>query len=418
MKKYELVVVGGGLSGVAAAVSAAREGVKTLIIEKEGCLGGAMSNSSVYPFMKYYIKNEDGSRRLLSDGIFTEMRKRQRELVETDDEYSKFSPEIFKFVLDDMADEAGVDLLFHSLVIGVDVDERRIRSLKVATKGEIINVEADMFIDASGDGVLIEKSGCAYQLGRESDGLSQPMTTCFRLCDVDLELFAAEKEELQKKYLEEKEKGNIRNPRENILTFIGLGSNILHLNTTRVIKLDPTDSFDLSIAEVEARRQVLEMYRFLRENARSCKNCRIISMAQEIGIRESRKLLGEHVLTADEMKNQVVFEDTVALGNYMIDIHNPSGEGTYLYRFKEGEYYRIPYRSLLPREIDNMLVAGRCLSATHEAHSAVRIMPICACLGEAAGVASALSKKSGKDFHGIDTSELRRMLSQNGAAID
>ncbi len=417
MEKYDLIVVGGGLSGVAAAVSAAREGVKALLIEKCGCLGGAMSNSAVYPFMKYYIKKEDGTRRLLSDGIFTEMRRRHEEMGGVE-EYG-LSPEIFKIMLDEMATEAGVEILFHTMLIGAETDGRNIKKITVAERGGALEeLEADYFIDASGDGDLMAMSGCSYQLGRESDGLSQPMTTCFRLSGVDLELFAKEKEALQERYKAEKEKGNIRNPRENILTFVGLGDGILHLNTTRVIKLSPTDPRDLTLAEIEARRQVLEMYHFLRENAESCKNSRIISMAQEIGIRESRKLIGVHLLTAEEMKEQVVFEDTVALGNYMIDIHNPSGEGTYRYRFEEGDYYRIPYRSLLPKETDNLLVAGRCLSATHEAHSAVRIMPICACLGEAAGIAVAIAKRQGADLHGIDISELRATLARKGAAID
>ncbi|MBE6596790.1 MAG: FAD-dependent oxidoreductase [Ruminococcaceae bacterium] len=417
MEKYDLIVVGGGLSGVAAAVSAAREGVKVLLIEKCGCLGGAMSNSAVYPFMKYYIKKEDGTRRLLSDGIFTEMRRRHEEMGGVE-EYG-LSPEIFKIMLDEMATEAGVEILFHTMLIGAETDGRKIKKIRVAERGGAAEeLEADYFIDASGDGELMAMSGCAFQLGRESDGLSQPMTTCFRLSGVDLELFAKEKEALQEKYKAEKEKGNIRNPRENILTFTGLGDGILHLNTTRVIKLSPLDSRALSVAEIEARRQVLEMYNFLRKNSESCKNSRLISIAQEIGIRESRKLLGVHLLTADEMKAQTAFEDTVALGNYMIDIHNPSGEGTYRYRFNDGEYYRIPYRSLLPKEVDNLLVAGRCLSATHEAHSAVRIMPICACLGEAAGAAAAIAKSHRTDFHKIDTAELRTMLVRKGAAVD
>ena len=162
--------------------------------------------------------------------------------------------------------------------------------------------------------------------------------------------------------------------------FTGLGRNILHLNTTRVIRHDPTDPFSLSDAELEGRRQVYEMFRFLKENAASCRDAELISIASHIGVRESRKLKGVHVLTADEIKQMVDFEDTIAVGNYEIDIHNPEGTGTTLYYFNGGEYYKIPYRSLLPKEYDNLLVAGRCLSATHEAHSAVRIMPICALL--------------------------------------
>ena len=123
------------------------------------------------------------------------------------------------------------------------------------------------------------------------------------------------------------------------------------------------------------------------------------------------------VLTADELKQCVDFEDSIALGNYMIDIHNPDGVGTYRYRFQPEEYYRIPYRSLVPKEIDNMLVAGRCLSADHEAHSAVRIMPICACLGQAAGTAIAQAQHTGKTVHTVDISAVQSKLVANGAEI-
>ena len=140
-------------------------------------------------------------------------------------------------------------------------------------------------------------------------------------------------------------------------------------------------------------------------------------MANEIGIRESRKLKGLHVLTADELKNTVHFDDTVAMGNYYIDIHSPTGTGTTIYRFKKGEKWSIPYRSLVPKEYVNLLVAGRCLSATHEAHAAVRIMPVCACLGQAAGIAVAVAYHSKTDTHTADFNKIREKLIKSGAKI-
>ncbi|MBQ7654473.1 MAG: FAD-dependent oxidoreductase [Clostridia bacterium] len=409
MKKYDLIVLGGGISGVAAAVSAARQGLSVLLIEKYGHLGGAMSNSLVYPFMPYTVRGEGGKD--TNKGLFTEM-------VDRFAEYNEHSWEFYKFVFDDIVKEAGAEVLFHATVIEAKTDGRDVKKVSVATKSGIIEIEADFFIDASGDGELIYMTGCGYQLGRESDNYCQPMTTCFRICNVDVKLFNSELYALNKLYIEQREKGLMQNPREDILVFYGLGEDVIHFNTTRVVKHNPVDPFEITEAEIIARKQVLEMFKFLKENAQSCKKAELISIASHIGVRESRKLKGEHILTGEELKNTVDFEDTIALGCYSIDIHNPTGTGTTLYHFKEGEYYKIPYRCLLPKEYDNMLVAGRCISANHEAHSAIRIMPICASLGEAAGIAVSVAKKTGSNAHTVDIKSVQNTLREVGAEID
>ena len=410
MKKYDLIVIGGGITGVAAAVSAAREGLSTLLVEKFGSLGGAMSNSLVYPFMNHSVKAGEG-RRLTSAGIFSEMKQRRAK-------FNDVSWETYKFVFDDMTTEAGVDVLFHSTVFEAVCDGREIKSVKIATKSGVLEFEADFFIDASGDGELIAMTGCDFQLGRESDGFCQPMTTCFRVAGVDVDKFLLEKPELQIKYNEYQAQGRMINPRENILVFVGPGDGILHFNTTRIVKHDPTDPFDVSRAEITARKQINEMLEFLKENSSAFEHASLVYVANHIGVRESRKLKGVHVLTVDELKSCVKFDDRIALGNYDIDIHNPLGTGTYIYRFEPGEYYSIPYRSLLPKEYDNMLVAGRCLSADHGAHSSVRIMPICACLGEAAGTAVAVAKQTSANAHTVDVTAVQNKLRENKAVID
>lgn len=415
MSEYNLIVIGGGLSGVAAAVCAAREGLKVLLVERMGCFGGAMSNCSVYPFMKHAIKYADGTKRILSAGIFAEMCKRHRELGGVSER--GWQPEIFKIMLDRLVEESSVKVMFHTQLIDVVKEDRKISAVRLLGKHGIFEVTADYFIDASGDGDLMAYAGCEYQLGRESDGLCQPMTTNFRISGVDIEKYKEDKPYLQELFKRFNEEGKISVPRENMLINGNLGEGVLHFNSTRVVKMNPLDSIDLSLAEMEARRQVLEIYNFLRTNSDAFKNSTLVLIAPEIGVRESRKLKGVHVLTADELKQCVDFEDSIALGNYMIDIHNPDGVGTYRYRFQPDEYYRIPYRSLVPKEIDNMLVAGRCLSADHEAHSAVRIMPICACLGQAAGTAIAQAHHTGKTVHNVDVSAVQSKLVANGAEI-
>ncbi|MBR5220117.1 MAG: FAD-dependent oxidoreductase [Clostridia bacterium] len=413
-KDYDLIVVGGGLTGVAAAVAASRQGLSVLLLEQDGSLGGAMSNSFVFPFMRYTYW-EDEKWKYLSAGIFKEMVERHRSIGGC----SKYGwqPELIKMMLDDMIVEAGVDILFHTRVVNVVMDGRELKSVLAASKSGTLEIRAKFFIDASGDGELMALSGCAYQLGREEDNLCQPMTTCFRLSNVNMEKYYEEIPGLQKLYNEKQKTGEISNPRENMLIMGEVSRGVLHFNTTRIVKHNPVDPTELSRAEIEARKQVLEMFNFLRQNSEAFRESAIVSIAQNIGVRESRKLLGVHVLTADDLKSLTIFDDSIALGNYDIDIHNPEGTGTYIYSFPKETYYSIPYQSLLPRETDNLLVAGRCLSATHEAHSAVRIMPICTCMGEAAGVAAAQAVHTATNAHTLDIHAVQQTLETNGAKI-
>ena len=411
---YDLIVVGGGLTGVAASVAAAREGLSVLLLEQDGSLGGALSNSFVFPFMSYtYL--DHGISKYLCAGIFKEMIERHKEIGGCGDR--GWQPELFKIMLDELVTEAGVDVLFHTRVVNVISDGRVLKSVIAASKNGTLDIRAKFFIDASGDGELMALAGCAYQLGRKEDQLCQPMTTCFRLSNVNMEKYHDEIAGLQELYKEKQKTGEISNPRENMLIMGEVSTGVLHFNTTRIVKHNPVDPMELSHAEMEARKQVLEMYNFLRQNSEAFRNSAMVSIAQNIGVRESRKLCGVYMLTADDLKALTIFDDSIALGNYDIDIHNPEGTGTYIYSFPTGKYYSIPYRSLLPRETDNLLVAGRCLSATHEAHSAVRIMPICTCMGEAAGVAAATAIKTGTNAHTLDVHAVQHVLEMNGAKI-
>ncbi len=168
------------------------------------------------------------------------------------------------------------------------------------------------------------------------------------------------------------------------MTFGNFNDGVIHFNTTRIVKMNPTDPFQVTKAEIEAREQVFEMPDFLKNNIEGFENARIQSTALQIGIRESRKIVGEHILNVDELKSLARFDDAVAVANYDIDIHNPEGAGTSHYYFGKGEWYEIPYRSLIPKGKDNLLIAGRCISSTHEAQASYRIMPYCAQLDQAA----------------------------------
>ena len=415
MKKFDVLVAGGGFAGTAAAISAARGGKKVILFDKFNAPGGAAAVNLVTPFMPYWtINKERNKREYLTGGIFSEIVGKLRELgaMEGDD---KFSDEYLKLVLNRMIKEAGVTVLYHAYLKDVEKEGKSIKSVTLSALGQDIKIAADTFIDATGDGVLSYLAGCSFMLGRKGDNLCQPMTLCFRAANVDVGRFYAEMPEMQKLYKEKQSSGEIRNPRENILTFVVPAKGIIHFNTTRVVKLNPTDPFDVTEAEFAAREQVFELFDLLKASFSSMKDADLIMTAAGIGVRESRMIEGEHILTANDLKECTKFPDSVARGNYDIDIHNPEGTGTSHYYFAPEEYYTIPYRSLTVKDADNLLVAGRCISADHEAQASIRIMPICASTGEAAGIAASLAP--GGKVKEVDIKALRERLTASGALI-
>lgn len=414
---YDLIVVGGGLSGVAAAVSAARQGLKVLIVEKSGCLGGAACNCLVNPFMPYKVKVE-GETKNISAGFFMEIINGLRKMGGMHENAITFNEELLKVFLDKVTIKEGIDVFFHAFLCGVEKNGDAIKGIKVISKSGEEIIYAKYFVDATGDADLAMYAGCPYELGREEDGLCQPMTLCFRMAGVDVAAFYEHFTEVQALYKQFKEEGRIKNPRENVLKFKNCADGVLHFNSTRIVRKNPVNAHDVSAAEREARAQMYELYTFLKENFDFCRNGVLLSSASEIGVRESRMIRGEYVLTVEDLKALTRFEDSIAACNYDIDIHNPEGSGTSHYYFGDGEYYTIPYRSLVPLGVNNLLVAGRCISSTHEAQASYRIMPVCCTLGEAAGVAAAVACKSGAvAMKNVNVKRVQEILRANGAFI-
>ena len=414
MKKYELVVIGGGFAGVAAALAAARSGVKVLIVEKSNCLGGAAVNCLVNPFMPYWT-NINGKRVDLSAGIFKEIHDRLERRNAMRNE--SFLEEELKYILNEMVIDAHIDLLFHAYIFKAEKHDEHITSISVATKCGELQIEANYFIDATGDAQLAYLAKCPTILGREPDHMCQPMTLCFRVGNVDVEKFYASRERLNIAHKQSLEAGELINPRENILVFRTPIHNVLHFNTTRVVRKNPTSEEEVTEAEVLARKQVYEIYNFMKEHADGLENSFLMMTAAEIGVRESRMIVGDYVLTEEDCRNCVKFDDAIAACNYDIDIHNPEGTGTSHYYFPAGEYYTIPYRSLIPKGVSNVLVAGRCISSDHGAQASYRIMPVVCCIGEAAGSAVGLAVKQNCTVREIDVKELQNELKRNSAVL-
>ncbi len=337
--------------------------------------------------------------------------------------HQRFDPMMIRCTLDEMILEAGVNVLFHALVNKVDVKsnsnhKKIIETAYIQTKAGTISAKAKVFIDTSGDADLIFHSGADFNLGREEDGLTQPSTLNFRMGNVSR--LKAGRHTITKKILAEKAKGNKLTNRDDCLMFVGVKKNEYHFNQTRVAGYDFTDPYELTDAEFEGRAQAKRFIQFLQNDIKGFKKSTVMNLATTLGIRETRRIVGDYELTEEDLKEGTKFEDTIALGNYPIDIHDPKGTGkTVLVHFSSDHFYCIPYRSCIPKDLVNVIVAGRPISSTHVAHSAIRVMPICSAIGHAAGVAAALClPNENGDVRNVPIESLQKTLKEQNACID
>ena len=415
MKQYDILVAGGGMAGVGAAFSAAKLGKKVLLVEKYGCLGGAACHNLVNPFMKYWrVVNEE--RDILNAGIFTEVVEELDKKNALKQNGMLFHEEYLKIVLDELAKKYGVELLYHTQVIGAKTENGKIESVTLCNKNGVYDVQAKGYIDCTGDGDLCAQAGFAFEVG-DGEGNCQPMTLCFNLGGVPYgdRHYVEVRREVKDLYKEWQAQGKIKNLREDVLIFHSILPNTLHFNSTRIIKKSPLNAEDLTQAEIQAREQMLELVDFLKNNFELFKDSYLINSAPVIGVRESRRILGEYQMTAEDILSCKKFESGIARGNYPVDIHNPSGTGTVLKALPKDGYYNIPLEALIPQGAKNVAVAGRCISTTHEAQASIRIMPIVCSIGEGAGTAIATAIDENVDICKVDIKRVQERLTQNGA---
>ncbi len=442
--KYDVIVVGGGPAGICAAVSAARQGVKTLLVEQNGFCGGMATAGLVGPFMTCY---DSAGEEMIIKGLFEEIVDR---LVEKDfaihpkdimggtaftswikighDHVTPFESEGLKLVLDEMLCEAGVEILYHTTFLEPILEQNKIVGIKVASKSGIKAIESNVVIDCTGDGDVAYRSGVPFEMGNEELGLIQPATMFYHISNVDSDALEADIQaninnfyrkdgvnyrSLHWRVTEARENGDWSLDRVSIGIFRMPKKDEWCVNTSRIMNVDSTDNKSLSGAEIEGRRQVDEITRFFRKYVPGCENARIKATASHIGIRESRHIKGEYRLTAEDLLNAKVPEDSVFIAANSVDVHGRFGPKSNEYVPINGKYYGVPYRSLVPVNIDGLLVAGRCLSADSTAAGAVRVMPPCMAMGQAAGTAAALSVKNNCTVRNINTKELISALVEN-----
>ena len=406
LEKYDVAVAGGGPAGIAAALVCARSGRKTALLERYGCLGGGMTSSYVRPFL--------GSVKNVTVGKEIEARIAEAQ--------SFCSPvEAAKIVLAEMTHEAGVDVFLQTPVVsaktvpGTD-GRRRIESVLAVSHGTEYAVAADAFVDATGDGDLSSAAGADFLIGRVSDGLVQPCSVMFTVegIEPDTGLVCCHEEHYQdlgdgREYLDLCHKACASGelpPSVNIVRLYETGRKGERMvNATQVNRVLPLDPRSLAEAEYELRTQVRKVVLFLRNNIPGFAKIRVNGSSTTTGVRESRRVTGDYILTADDLFAGRRFDDAVVTDAYFcIDIHNPDGAGQ---AERDGcpyepRPYEIPYRSMTPAGFDNLLTAGRCISGDHRAHASYRVMRICMAMGHAAGAAAALMSETGSASREID----------------
>lgn len=414
MLNTDVLVVGAGPAGFAAAMAAARDGVKVILVERYGFLGGMATAGLVNPFMVSKLQSGE----MIMSPIFKEVVRRLEERGAAAEgelfgqRHIAFDPEALKSILFDMCSSSGIKLYLHSFVSGVILREKRLAGVVVEGKSGQFRIFSKVTVDATGDGDVAWMSGADYELGRPSDNLMQPATLNFRVGGVKKSSMPS-REEMDKAFGQAKEEGRIRMEREKLLWFETTREGELQFNVTRITRVDGTKVEDLTRAEVEGHRQVDEIFDYLKKEVRGFEDSFVISTAAQIGIRETRRVVGKYVLTKEDVLAGRTFDDEIAKCSYPIDIHDPKGKGT---TFKPlAGPYGIPYRCLIPDKIENLVVAGRPISVDHEAFSSTRVMPTCMAVGEAAGLAASLSVKRKTSPARVRVEEIRSALSKFGA---
>lgn len=422
--RYDVVVVGGGPAGFIAAIAAARKGAKTAIIERYGFFGGMATTGYVAPISVFALKNE-----LVIGGIPWEFVKRLEQMGGAFIEWPKanidFDIELYKLCCQRMILEAGIDIYTHSAMVGCEMEGKRIDSVIIENKNGLETLVSKVFIDCTGDGDLAHMADVPMQPNPDND--LQPSSFGFLLSGVDT------KSDLLNKCLYH---NGINGPsqckpvREKLLAMKAAGADIpdfggpwfnnsMHegtvvVNITRRA-VNAVDNRNFSSVECQLREDIFTFTKLLKENFKEFEKCYVASTAPQAGIRETRRILGVHTVTAEEYVNAVHYEDSISRGIHPIDLH--ASKGTHQHRVDLTKPAYVPYRCLITADYPNLLVAGRCISTDRQALASLRVMASCMGTGQAAGAAAAQAVANGESVQNIDTAQLVATLKEWGAVL-
>ena len=447
---YDICVIGAGPGGLPAAIAAAREGARVLLVEKNGYLGGNLTIG--LPLLGYLDKDGNqvirGIAQELIDALAEKNAASRHYWCPMHDSVTIYDHEVFKIVAFEKCRDAGVDLLLHTEVIDVNVDNGRLESVTLFGKSHQIEVKARVFIDATGDGDVGYMAGCRYQKGQKGTGTLQPPTLMCTVAGVDTEetirYLEAHPEQmelaptveiypgydagyfrsnpdhhvlvgLRRLFLDLKEKGILPVDRDTMIYIQSLLPGQVHLNCTRHLGIDGSDVLDLTRAEIEGHLQNYALIDVLRKYVPGFENCYLTQIYPFVGIRESRRFDGLRRLTEDDLLGGVIDKETVGLGSYIIDIHDGGGHGTVV---KKVRPYGLPYGMACSADIDNLMFSGRCACMDAVALSSARVMPPLMALAEGVGVGAALAVRQGRTPGQVDVGEIRAILRRNGVQLE
>lgn len=449
----DVLVVGGGPAGLGAAIGAARSGAKTRLVERFGSLGGNMTNGGVAPCMTSY--SLDGSTQLVR-GVFDEFIRRLEArgaavhpsrtgeygpysgyigtarggVIEGRpsggwERVTPFDPEAARLTAFEMCEEAGVELFLHTFAGTAMAKDGIVENVVAMNKDGLVGFPAQVIIDCTADADIAVAAGAQYRYGRDQDGLAQPMTMMFRIGGVDDAAVQRYQDEHPDDYWayeslceQARRVGRFPISRRGVILLKTLEPGVWWVNTSRIQGLDGSDARDLSAAEVIGRKQVDQLIEFFRSTLPGLEYCHLIDVASVVGVRETRRIVGDYVLSIEDVASGTVFADTIALSGYPMDIHAPTGLSESFDETRNAaDAYGIPYRALLPVGLQNVIVAGRCISASHEALAALRVMPPVMAIGEGAGTAAALAIETHRSVRAIDIDELRQRIVNNGGYL-
>jgi len=440
-EQVDVLVVGGGPAGIGAAVSAARTGGKVMLLEKRAFLGGNITSAYVETcnwFLNNTLFSVRGLYKEIEDGYKAEY-GRGHEI--RDHAPFRFNSEYLKIFLDELMARENVRVLLHSFVNDVVIENNHIKAVIIQTKNGPMAVCAQMVIDATGDGDVAFAAGVPFRQGRDKDGYCQPGTLNLRLAGVDPKFFCEgpmEKDKLKaidKKFQNDYDAGKIHldcKRRELIMGRLTSGGVIGSLNYPCSYMIDPTSSVDLSKGEIECRQYIKQVLHWMRVNLGGFERLELVSIAPELGFRDSRRIEGKYTLTTEDIESNRSFDDTICVFPRVYDMLAPDGnmagngslEGEgykghilVLLEPNSTRSYNIPYRTMLPATIDNLLISGRCISSTHVAQSSIRAIYACMLTGQAAGTAAALSIRDNCVPEKVNIRKLQDHLVKQGIEI-